>query len=88
VITIKVMTRTGFQMSVAALLGLIVCAALNIWLFRFGALAGIVGLNVSKHLLIAYLCQILGVDRRKQRGATNSNASIASPPPVGRTGPA
>ncbi|WP_422930270.1 hypothetical protein [Singulisphaera sp. PoT] len=60
------MTRTGFQLSLAGLLGLIVCVALNIWLFRFGALVGIIGLNLSKHLVIAYLCQVVGVDRRKR----------------------
>jgi hypothetical protein len=59
------MERPGFQMSVAALLGVVACIALNIWLFRFGPLLGIIGLNISKHVLIAYLCKVLGVDRRK-----------------------
>ena len=58
------MERSGFQLSVAGLLGLVACIALNIWLFRFGALWGIIGLNISKHVLIAYLCQVLGVDKR------------------------
>ncbi len=62
----KMMTRTGLQMSVAALLGLITCVALNLWLFRFGVIIGLVGLNLSKHLLIAYLCQVMGVNRRKE----------------------
>lgn len=59
------MERPSFQLSVAAMLGLIACIALNIWLFRFGALLGLVGLNVTKHVMIAYLCQVLGVDKRK-----------------------
>jgi hypothetical protein len=59
------MERPGFQLSVAAMLGLVACIALNIWLFRFGALLGLVGLNITKHVLIAYLCQVLGVDKRR-----------------------
>lgn len=46
------------------MLGLVACIALNIWLFRLGAFWGILGLNVTKHVAIAYLCQVLGVDRR------------------------
>lgn len=46
------------------MLGLVACIAINIWLFRVSMLAGIIGLNVSKHLAIAYLCQVLGVNRR------------------------
>lgn len=57
------MEKASFQLSVAALLGLVACVALNIWLFRIGVLWGILGLNVTKHVAIAYLCQILGVDR-------------------------
>ena len=57
------MERSGFQLSIAALLGLVACVALNIWLFRLGVLWGILGLNVTKHVAIAYLCQVLGVDR-------------------------
>ncbi len=51
-------------MTVGAMLGVVACIALNIWLFRLGVLWGIVGLNVTKHVVIAYLCQVLGVDRR------------------------
>src|SRR2546423_15797 len=39
------MQRSGFQLSVASMLGLVACIALNIWLFRLGALWGILGLN-------------------------------------------
>ncbi len=46
------------------MLGVVACVALNIWLFRVGPLAGILGLNVTKHVVIAYLCQVLGVNRR------------------------
>ena len=51
-------------LTVAAMLGLVACVAFNFWLFRLGAFWGIVGLNVTKHVAIAYLCQVLGVDRR------------------------
>jgi len=61
-------------MSLAALLGLVACLALNFWLFRIGALWGILGLNVTKHVAIAYLCQALGVDR------ANKDAPVQSSP--------
>ena len=63
------MERPPFQLKVVSLLGLVACIALNLWLFRLGLLWGIVGLNVSKHLVIAYLCQIVGVDRRLRNRA-------------------
>jgi hypothetical protein len=59
------MTRPSFQMTLGAMLGVVACIALNIWLFRLGVLWGILGLNVTKHVVVAYLCQILGVDRRE-----------------------
>jgi hypothetical protein len=57
------MERPVFQLSLAGLLGLVACIALNFWLFRLGVLWGILGLNVTKHVAIAFLCQSLGVDR-------------------------
>jgi hypothetical protein len=71
------MERARFQLSVSAMLGLVACVALNIWLFRFGPLMGIVGLNITKHVIIAYLCQVMGVDRTcaKRRGRV-----VAAPP--------
>jgi len=57
------MGRPTLQLSLATLLGLVACVAVNVWLFRVGVLAGIIGLNVSKHVLIAYLCKALGVGR-------------------------
>lgn len=71
--------RPSFQFSVTALLGLVACIALNFWLFRLGALWGILGLNVTKHVAIAYLCQNLGVDRSK-----NEALATTSPPSVPR----
>jgi hypothetical protein len=57
------MERPALQLSVAKMLGLVACIALNLWLFRVGIFWGIVGLNVTKHVAIAYLCGVLGVDR-------------------------
>lgn len=59
------MEKASFQMSVAAMLGLVACIAFNFWLFRIGPFWGIVGLNLTKHVAIAYLCQVLGVDRKR-----------------------
>jgi hypothetical protein len=59
------MERPVHQMSVAAMLGLVACIAFNFWLFRVGVFWGIVGLNLTKHVMIAYLCGALGVDRRQ-----------------------
>jgi hypothetical protein len=59
------MERPTLQMTVSTMLGLVACIALNFWLFRLGVFWGILGLNVTKHVAIAYLCQVLGVDRRR-----------------------
>jgi hypothetical protein len=59
------MERPVLQMSVASMLGLVACIALNFWLFRLGIFWGILGLNVTKHVAIAYLCEVLGVDRHR-----------------------
>ena len=57
------MNRRSSQFSLTFLMLLIACIAINLWLFRQGSLWGIIGLNISKHLLIAYLCRNLGVNR-------------------------
>ncbi len=67
-------------MTVGAMLGVVACIALNFWLFRLGVLWGILGLNVTKHVVIAYLCQILGVDRRVP--SEPSNIAPNRPPHV------
>lgn len=58
------MTRTRLQISVSSMLGLIACVAVNLWLFRVGFLFGLVGLNVTKHVGVAVLCQAIGVNRQ------------------------
>jgi hypothetical protein len=85
------MERPVFQLTVASLLGLVACIAFNIWLFRLGPLWGIIGLNVSKHVTIAYLCQVLGVDRRLKRERAQASSSptpaaLACGTPLGAPG--
>jgi hypothetical protein len=74
------MERPKLQMTVATMLGLVACIAINFWLFRLGVFWGILGLNVTKHVAIAALCQTLGVDRRRPVPA--SGAMPARPPHV------
>ena len=69
-------------MTVASMLGLVACIALNFWLFRLGVFWGIVGLNVTKHVAIAYLCQVLGVDRRGAQAQARLAARAPSLPVV------
>jgi hypothetical protein len=76
------MERPAFQMSVTALLGLVACVALNFWLFRLGALWGILGLNVTKHVAIAFLCQSLGVDRSAEQAPATGRPSPVPAPQV------
>jgi hypothetical protein len=72
------MERSSLQLSIAGLLGLVACIALNFWLFRLGALWGILGLNITKHVAIACLCQNLGVDRAR---GTTGPAPLPHPQP-------
>lgn len=71
------MDRSPFRLTVAMLLGLIACIALNVWLFRLGVLWGILGLNVSKHFAVAYLCEVLSGKRR----CTEAPRPLAAPAP-------
>jgi hypothetical protein len=74
------------QMSVAGMIGLVAGTAVCIWLFRLGILWGILGLSFAKHVVVAYLCQVLGVDRREAAGrgvpATPASARAAAGSPV------
>ncbi|WZO96209.1 hypothetical protein EP7_003193 [Isosphaeraceae bacterium EP7] len=63
------MERRGLQISVTAMLGLVAGVAINFWLFRQGFIYGFIGLNITKHVLIAGLCQLLGVGGGKDLGA-------------------
>jgi hypothetical protein len=74
------MSQPRMQMSLTTMLGLVACVAVNLWLFRLGALWGILGLNVSKHVVIAALCRALGVDRPRVEPAPEAPAPRPSPP--------
>jgi hypothetical protein len=76
------MERPTLQMTLATMLGLVACVAINFWLFRLGVFWGIVGLNVTKHVAIAYLCQVLGVDRRRPAQAPSVIPARAPHVPV------
>ncbi len=67
------MTRPNLQISVRGMIAIVACVATNFWLFRVGFLFGLLGLNVTKHVLTAYLCHSVGLDRRE--------AVVAVPPP-------
>ncbi len=64
------MDHSRFQISVAAMLALVACLALNFWLFRLGVIWGLLGLNVTKHVAIAFVCQAIGLNRKVQRPPT------------------
>jgi hypothetical protein len=84
--------RHPAQFSVTTLLLIVALFALNFWLFRQGIFWGIVGLNVSKHVIIAQLCRNLGVNRtvdpalgdpfddKKQETSNELSGSIAQAP--------
>lgn len=57
------MEPSRLQWSLAAFLLVVATCALNFWLFRLGVLWGLLGLSVTKHVVVAWLCQALGVDR-------------------------
>jgi hypothetical protein len=69
-------------MSVASMLGLVACTAVNFWLFRLGIFWGILGLNVTKHVAIDSLCEVLGVDRRRRTQAASVIKARAPHVPV------
>jgi len=79
------MERPGLQLSVATMLLVVACVAFNLWLFRLGPLLGIIGLNVTKHVVIAWLCQVLGVDRRKRADAASAHPAVEPSPALNPT---
>jgi hypothetical protein len=57
---------------VAAMLGLVACLALNFWLFRVGFVWGLIGLNITKHVGVAVLCQAIGVNQQASLAPSRS----------------
>lgn len=71
------MMRNPFQFGLSSLVLMVVFAALNCWLFTFGAWGGILAVVVDKHVLVAYLCMKTDVDRRVQRARAIQPAPAA-----------
>jgi hypothetical protein len=76
--------RRGITFSVASLLGLVACVAVNLWCFRVHVLLGLVAINITKHVVIAQLCMALGVNRR----TSAVPAALPTPPPTPAGSPA
>jgi hypothetical protein len=55
-----------FQFGISTLMVWVAFAAFNFWLCSFGAWGVIVAVVIDKHVLVAYLCWRLQVDRRRQ----------------------
>jgi hypothetical protein len=70
-------------MSLTMMLVLVACIAVNLWLFRVGIFWGVVALNVTKHVAIAVLCQMCGVNRKPsdQPDSPEPRAAIARAEP-------
>ncbi len=73
------MERRGITFSVASLLGLVACVAVNLWCFRVHVLLGLVAINITKHVVIAQLCHALGVNRRTASAAPALPAPPSAP---------
>ena len=85
------MTRPDRTHLAAGLIGLVACMAANAWVFRYGIIPGLIGLNVTKHVGVAVLCQAVGVNRgtsrpvRRRRSARHpAHAPLAGPHALAR----
>jgi hypothetical protein len=47
------------------MLGRIAGIAVILWLFRLDVFWGILGRNVARQVVVDYLCQVLGIERRR-----------------------
>ena len=70
---------------VVGLAGLAACIAANVWVFRYGMLFGLVGLNLTKHVGVAILCQAIGVN--KDRPAPVRRRTFFQPAHISLAGP-
>jgi len=71
------------------MLVLVACVAVNLWCFKVSTILGIVGLNVTKHVVIAQLCLALGVNRRPLASTEENKRAETStvPAPVAPSPP-
>lgn len=71
------------QISLMSLLAVVACVAANLWLFRLGTLWGLIGLNITRHVLTASLCRLIGLDRREPSPADVAPVDAERPGPPG-----
>ena len=69
------------QMSLTMMLALVACVAVNLWLFRVSIFWGVVALNITKHVAIAALCQVVGVNRKPTDAAPGVIRAVPVPEP-------
>jgi hypothetical protein len=62
------------QISLTAMLGLVAAVAVNLWLFRVGLFWGVLGLTATKHVVIAHLCHVVGLNRKAEADRTAAEA--------------
>jgi hypothetical protein len=74
------MVRNPVQFGLSSLVLLVLFAALNCWLFKFGAWGGVLAVVVDKHVLVAYLCMKADVDRRSTASSTDVSRGAARGP--------
>lgn len=70
------------QISLTMMLALVACIAVNLWLFRVSIICGLVAINVTKHVVIAALCQAVGLNRRPEArvdGSRNLASAMTEP---------
>ena len=85
---IQLMERRGLTFSVRSMLGLVACVAVNLWCFRVHVILGLVAINITKHVVIAQLCQAVGVNRRMPATPDGpSSAPVATPPAPAASSP-
>jgi hypothetical protein len=75
------MQTRGLQMSLATLLMVVACIALNLWFFRLHVVLGLISLNISKHVLVAGLCRALGVNRLETHDGATMDAGLTQSNP-------
>jgi hypothetical protein len=61
------MRQTPVQFGLSTMMWLVAFAAFNCWLCSLGAWGVIVAVVIDKHVLVAYLCMRMDVDRRAAR---------------------
>ncbi len=73
------MDHARVQLSLASMLLLVALCAVNFWLFRLGIIWGLLGLSVTKHLVIAFLCHAVGLNRKNEARAVAESRPLPEP---------